>query len=302
MTDNLSRISKELENYRKNLNVHDLPQIFHYWSNKYLTPLLVEAGIADIDDLYVKYMCESIQLCESPKPTFISLGSGNCDTEVRIAKQLRNKGIEHFTIECLELNSEMLQRGSNLANEEEVTDNLEFIETDINKWQADKKYVAAIANHSLHHIENLEDVFDQVFSSLDDSGAFITNDMIGRNGHQRWPEALTAVHRFWRELPKEYTYNHLLKRYEDVYENWDCSTESFEGIRAQDILTLLIQKFNFKIFIAFSNVIDIFIDRCFGHNFDPSRPWDTQFIDRVHAFDEESILQGTIKPTHMLVV
>ncbi len=65
---------------------------------------------------------------------------------------------------------------------------------------------------------------------------FVTNDMIGRNGHQRWPEALEIVNQYWHELPEAYRYNKLLSRYEPEYMNWDCSTEGFEGIRAQDIL------------------------------------------------------------------
>jgi hypothetical protein len=123
--------------------------------------------------------------------------------------------------------------------------------------------------------------------------------MIGRNGHQRWPEALTFVNRFWRELPRQYTYNHALKRFEKEYANFDCSVDSFEGIRAQDILPLLVQRFHFDLFIGFGNVVDVFVDRAFGPNFDPERQWDRDFIDRVHAVDVEQMEQGTLKPTHM---
>ena len=80
--------------------------------------------------------------------------------------------------------------------------------------------------------------------------------MIGRNGHQLWPEALEIVHEFWRQLPERYRYNRALKRYEELYENWDCSLESFEGIRAQDILPLLLEYFHFQLFVGCGNVID----------------------------------------------
>jgi hypothetical protein len=78
--------------------------------------------------------------------------------------------------------------------------------------------------------------------------------------------------------------------------------ESFEGIRAQDILPLLVQKFNFDLFLAYGNVVDIFIDRCFGHNFDASDPVDRAFIDKVHLIDEAAIEEGLIKPTHLTAV
>jgi hypothetical protein len=124
--------------------------------------------------------------------------------------------------------------------------------------------------------------------------------MIGRNGHMRWPEALDYVHQFWRELPESHRYNHQLKRYEALYENWDCSTEGFEGVRAQDILALLVKNFHFEAFFAYANIIDPFIDRGFGHNFDVNKESDRSFIDRVHATDVAQMLAGKIKPTQML--
>ena len=91
-----------------------------------------------------------------------------------------------------------------------------------------------------------------------------------------------------------------MKRRERSYINHDCSTSGFEGIRAQDILSLLIQRFNFQLFIPFGNVTFVFIDRPFGHNFDGAGEWDKRFIDRVHETDERSMLDGTIKPTAMV--
>jgi hypothetical protein len=149
---------------------------------------------------------------------------------------------------------------------------------------------------------NLEGLFDEVVRSTHPQGYFVVSDIIGRNGHQRWPEALSALHGFWRELPKPYRYNRLLKRHEELYDNWDCSTEGFEGIRAQDILPLLLKRFQFYKFIGFGNIIDPLIDRAFGHNFDSHGEWDRDFIDRVHAFDESGFADGSLKPTHMFAV
>jgi hypothetical protein len=126
--------------------------------------------------------------------------------------------------------------------------------------------------------------------------------MIGRNGHQRWPEALEIVHQFWRQLPPSYRFNRKLQRYEELYADWDCSVEGFEGIRSQDILPLLLEYFQCRLFIGFGNVIDPFVDRAFGFNFDAAQAWDRSFIDRVHQRDREEIVSGRIGPTHMLAV
>ena len=65
---------------------------------------------------------------------------------------------------------------------------------------------------------------------------------------------------------------------------------------------MLLERFNFKYFFGFANVIGPFIDRGFGHNFDPTADWDRSFIDRLHAIDEEGFKSGRLKPTQMLAV
>ena len=296
------RMNSEIGVYKDQENIHELPGIFHYWSNKYLRPMLEEYGVSGPDDFFAKYLLESSIRQGGDTASFVSIGAGNCDTEIRVAGLLKEKGLEKFEIECLEINPHSLERGRQQAEQDGVSDHIVFVEGDFNDWKAKKKYTAVMANQSLHHVVNLEGLFSEVSVALDGGGLFVVSDLIGRNGHQRWPEALEEVHRFWRQLPETHTYNHQLKRYEKLYVNWDCSTEGFEGIRAQDILPLLLSRFQFELFIGFSNIIDIFIDRGFGHNFSVEREWDREFIDKVHAFDEEAICAGRITPTHMMAV
>ena len=103
-------------------------------------------------------------------------------------------------------------------------------------------------------------------------------------------------------MPDRYKFNHALQRHEKLYENWDCSTEGFEGVRAEDILALLVESFEFDMFLAFGNIIDIFVDRAFGHNFDIDNPDDTAFIDMIAEVDERLLKDGSVKPTHLLAV
>jgi hypothetical protein len=93
-----------------------------------------------------------------------------------------------------------------------------------------------------------------------------------------------------------------LRRHEELHEYWDCSIAGFEGIRAQDILPLLLVRFEFELFIGYGNLVDPFIDRSFGPHFDANAAWDRDFIDRVHARDEAEMLAGRITPTHRIAV
>jgi GT2 family glycosyltransferase/SAM-dependent methyltransferase len=300
--DYSSRLSKEIDNFKQLENVHELPDIFHYWSNKYLLPKLLQFGFASFTEFYCLYMQRLCQAFSQETCHFISIGAGNCDIEAMLVKTLLEKGINNFSLECLDLNQQMLDRGLGLAQQKNIAPFMQFTCTDMNGWQSQQKYHLVLANQSLHHFVELELLFDKIDEVLYPQGYFLSHDMIGRNGHQRWPEALQKVNELWATLPARYKYNQLLKRFEGEYDNWDCSIESFEGIRAQDILPLLVQKFNFEFFLAYGNVVDIFIDRCFGHNFDADDPVDRAFIDKVHQIDEAAIEQGLIKPTHLTAV
>jgi GT2 family glycosyltransferase/glycosyltransferase involved in cell wall biosynthesis/SAM-dependent methyltransferase len=297
-----ARMERELDFYKDVVNVNDLPAIFSYWSDKFLRPMLEEYGISNPEELFAKYLAESAKACGEDAPVFVSIGAGNCDTEVRVAKLLRAAGLSTFVIECLDMNPHMLERGREMAAREGVGEHIAPLIGDFNHWRATRRYAGVMANQSLHHVVELEALFDEVKRVLQPRAYFVTSDMIGRNGHQRWPEALREMDRFWQEMPERYRYNHQRKQLEASYGNWDYSKDCFEGIRAQDIMPLLIDRFDFHLFIGFGNVLDMFIERGFGHNFDPAREWDRAFVDRVHSFDEEGLRKGSWTPTKMMAV
>jgi hypothetical protein len=195
----------------------------------------------------------------------------------------------------------MLSRGKQLASERGVEDHFRFLESDINSWSPEAGgYDIAIANHSLHHFVELEMMFQKTHECLSDEGYFLANDMIGRNGHMLWPEALELVQAFWSLLDDKHKWNCQLQRFEPTFQNWNCSVEGFEGIRAQDILPLLVKTFHFECFVGFANIITVFVDRSFGHNFDVNDPRDCYFIDVVAQIDEYFIESGKLKPTQMV--
>lgn len=296
------RRQKELETFSAIENVHELPKIAHYWSEKYVVPLIEPLGFKNCIECFRAYigrMCNE----NAPSTTYIlSVGAGDTATEINIAEWLRENGIANYRFECLDLNADVLRRGRESAESKGLADHFSFSPFDVNSWKPSRSYDIVLAIQSLHHFIELELLFDKIRSALTAKGYFMSDDMIGRNGHMRWPEALEFVQAFWKELPDKYKYNHRLKRFEEKYQNWDCSTEGFEGIRAQDVLPLLLKRFNFEFFFAFGNVVDIFVDRCFGPNFDPTEEHDRAFIDRVQALDMSEIENGRVKPTHMIAV
>lgn len=295
------RLVNEREQFDECLNVHELPDIFHYWSNRYLLPLFTPFGFTSPNDFFLRFIREKCQQTAAPTTSIVSIGAGNCDLEIEIAERLLAAGVEAFSIDCIEINGNMIERARARARDSALAGKLRFQQQDFNRWRPQPgRYDVVMANQSLHHVLELEHLFDSIRDGLAPGGLFLASDMIGRNGHQRWPEALELVEGFWDELPEAYRYNRLLQRQEPSYINHDCSTSGFEGIRAQDVLPLLLERFNFRLFVPYGNIVFVFIDRPFGHNFDAAGVWDRDFIDRVHAADEEAMLSGRIKPTSML--
>lgn len=295
------RLLGEKNQFDECLNVHELPDIFHYWSNQYLRPMFEIFGFSSPNDFFLQKIREKCAQDTTRIISIVSIGAGNCDLEIDIGESLLAAGFGNFRIDCVEINDNMLERARARVGDGALASKLRFLQQDFNRWRPRRaEYGVVMANQSLHHVLELEHLFDSIRAGLAPDGWFLTSDMIGRNGHQRWPEALEMVNGFWEELPDAYRYNRLLERQEPTYINHDCSDSGFEGIRAQDILPLLLERFHFQLFVPYGNIIFVFVDRPFGHNFDATGEWDRDFIDRVHAADENAMLTGCIKPTSML--
>jgi SAM-dependent methyltransferase len=294
-----SRIAAELATYADQEEIHDLPPIYHYWSERHCTPLLEEVGLTSLDAFWDR---EIAAICarRDPRPArLVSIGAGNGDIEITIATRLRQSGISNLEILLLELNPTMLDRALVLAKEVGMADRVEVIQGDFNSWKATGPADVYFAHHSLHHVVALENLFDEVHRSLAPDGVLLINDMIGRNGHKRWPEAAELVNRVWSVTPERYRFNHYLGHVDDVYPDLDCSGEGFEGIRAQDILPLLLDSFHPATYVTFANIIDPFVDRVYGPNFDPQNSEDTAFIEALATIDDATIDLGVTTPTHM---
>src|SRR5690242_17665064 len=166
-----ARLASEEAFYRDCEDVHRLPEIFHYWSNRYIKPKLQKFGFNSPDDVIRKSILEHCQSRDGAR--IVSIGSGNCELEVELAGQLRAAQCRNFAIDCLELNPAMLERGRTAAGLAGVIDHLNFVQTDLNRWTPSCSYDAALANQSLHHVVNLEGLFHGLTTALDPGSPFV---------------------------------------------------------------------------------------------------------------------------------
>ena len=284
--------------------VHDLPPIFHYWSNRYLRPKMQKLGFDDPHDFFVKKSLETLRGDASKPKTILSLGCGRAELELAIAQQLIAGGIVDFVINGLDIGSAVIESAAQRFRQAGLGAHFRGTAVDINHWSPaiGEQYDLVIANHSLHHLVALERVFDQVRSTLNPAGCFLVCDMIGKNGHALWPEMKAEVERFWAGLPASKRFDRASGKIESSYRNYDASKVGFEGIRAQDILPLLLERFHFELFLPFGGIVVPFVERRFGWNFDPLDAGDLAFVDELSAAEERLFQQNKIKPTQMIAV
>jgi ubiquinone/menaquinone biosynthesis C-methylase UbiE len=299
--DYAQRVSNQIAQYASVENMNVMSDVWHYWQKQYFLPRFREVmGAAAPFHLYLETFSEAMRRTGNHR--LLSVGFGDGLIETRLIKELKGKGFADCKIDAVEISAAQIERGRSNAEKAGVLDAFNFIESDTNTWRPAAQYAGVMVHHALHHIQELEHFFSGVKQALLPQGRFVTFDVVGRNGHMRWPETLSIVQSLWRLLPPEKRKHHILGCIDESFVNRDCSSQGFEGIRAQDILPLLIRNFGFERFFAWGGLTDVFVSRGFGPNFDPRLALDKAFIDHVALLNDILVDAGHIKPTVIAAV
>jgi tetratricopeptide (TPR) repeat protein/organic radical activating enzyme len=296
-SDYEKKIDQELKIYENQKVVHNLPPNHDIYTSKVLSPKLKEATNYDNFWDWCAGEIDSLTSNLSRKIYGISIGCGNGDSEIEILKRVKNKHLIEFV--GIDINPTMVDRGKKLAKENNL-DCLDFQVGDFNYLKLDRKYDFFFANHSLHHVVELENLFDTIDDHSTDEMVFMINDMVGRNGHVLWDGSKKVVDHIWNQLNPKYKFNAYTKQYDREVMNHDCSVEGFEGIRAEDILPELLKRFDFDVYLPFSLIVNRFIDRVYGHNFDLGNEVDLTIIHEIINLDQKLLADRGLSATQAL--
>lgn len=295
------RLQAEIAGHAPSGRVPPLPAIHDFWAQRYVAPKLFACGFPSLDELVLDAVFGTCRRMVG-EPAVVSLGAGACDAEVLLASRLLDRGVTDFVLTCVDPNPHLLARGRQLARRYGVLPRLRFAVAEVGSWEPSPGTAVYLARDALHRVLELERLLDRLTQSLAPDGSLVACDRIGRNGHRMWPETLSIVETVWRALPARCKFDHTLGRRDERCVNRDRSREAGDGVRAQDVLPLLLDRLHFGLFVAYGGTIDVFVDRAFGANFDPHREADRGFIDELALLDEAAIDAGLVKPTHMIAV
>jgi hypothetical protein len=304
-SDYKEKVHQQLEQYASVELLHKLPAIRDYWFQKFIMPRVRQVFYHDEirrGNFYANFFERLLRDTPGEPAWLLSLGPGDCKHEVAIVKELRARGFDQFQFECLELSNNLLQMGKRAAENGGVSDLMVFSQGDMNDWNPRREYNGVMAHHALHHFVELEKIFSGIVQCIGTTGIFITCDVIGRNGHLLWPEALAIVESLWSSLRPEKKFHHQFKKSCEKFPNHNCSTKGFEGIRAQDILRLLVENLSFEYFLGYGGLTDPFVGRGFGDNYKAESLEDRTFIDAMQLMNDTLCDAGYLKPTRMMAI
>ena len=203
-----------------------------------------------IDEIYSQYFY-SMKLKNyrnrQPKTKLIktlSIGSGDGTFE----KNLVSKG---FTsqITVTDISVDAIARAKKVHNDSRLL----FLMFDGNRDEIRERYDFIFCHHSLHHIENLEHLYEQVYRALVPGGIFAFEDYVGPSRYQWTPRQLSIQNMILKSLPHHLRLNALDPNH-GVVDKMHMHTQKemlridpSEAVRSSDILPILEKWFGDKL-------------------------------------------------------
>ena len=225
----------------------------------------------------------------------VSLGCGAGDWEMRVAK--RSKG--NISVHLIDLSMDLLGKAAEVGRRDGLS--VETTVQDVNEIDLRRdSYDFVLCRSSLHHFVRLERVLSCIRTALAKGGQFIiVGEWIGRNGLQVYPETERIAQEIFDRLPERFRFNQYTKVVDTVVPNIDHSIGSFEAIRSEHIMPLLLDNFTPYEHVTFDAFLSLLLDFRYGPNYDISQPEDRDIAEDIIQKDIECIRSGWLKPTAM---
>ncbi len=222
----------------------------------------------------------------------VSLGCGTGDWEIELIEKAPKK----IRMELLEINEDVLKYAVDYA----VKNNLKLstIIQDANKLKLEKdSYDFIIVRSSLHHFLKLEHIFTEINNALTTNGKFLViGEVIGKNGHLLYDETRREVEKIMQILPEKFRYNHNDKKTQSKYPSIDYAKDSFEGIRCEEIYSLLQKYLKPEEQVVFDTITTLLLDFRFGPNYDLANEFDNAVLNFIVQMDQYYLKNKILKP------
>jgi 2-polyprenyl-3-methyl-5-hydroxy-6-metoxy-1,4-benzoquinol methylase len=214
----------------------------------------------------------------------LSLGSGYCGHEIKLASQLNSP----YEITCTDINEALFNRAKEEATEKHL--NMSFRIEDLNFIEIEHATYDVIFAHAvLHHVINLERLYDQIANGLQKNGVLHLVEVVGMNRKLIWPENEAFANALLRTLPEDISEGYQL----DV----PVGDHGMEGVRQEDIMPALAERFDTLYEYSHGAFMRFFCTNPYlGKRLDPNSPRIKQVLDFLIAWDIAAVDNGILRP------
>jgi SAM-dependent methyltransferase len=237
-------------------------------------------------------------------PRALSLGCGYGGHDLAIARRLE----QPFELFAVDLNPRIYDRALRIARDERLP--IRFRSLDLNHVALEPASFDVIyAMASIHHILNLEHLFEQLHRGLKADGRLVIMDIIGKSQVEFWRENVEHAARVVKRLPARYRGGlgqGLWKRlFFDPYTIISPYVEpelqrGMEGIRQEEIVPLLDRWFQperVSYYDAYMRLICT--NPILGRSIDPDNPEDREVLESLIDEEMALIASGKLRPTEV---
>ena len=272
-----------------------------YWQSYILTARHINEDISGDPD--VNWLTFTKQrFFQKPVDLALSLGCGYGIVErVGIEEEIARR------FEAYDIAPEAVAVAAEEAEKAGIGDKIDYAAADLNTIElGPERYGAVFAAQTLHHIEALEYLLDQIHGSLTKDGLFVVNEYVGPKRFQ-FPDAylplmdglLAALPESHRRSLKDGRVKEKAVRPKE-HEVYDVDPS--ESVRSDEIMGLLEERFEIVYRADFGGTLLQFVLSDIAGNFDPAEPRDVAMIDLVCLYEKTLIEQGVLPSDFVYLV
>ena len=272
-----------------------------YWQSHVLTQRHINEAIAGgADENWVNFTKR--RFFQKPARLALSLG---CGYGVLERHALSVELAERF--EAFDISPEAVQVARSEAEKAGFGERIDYDAHDLNVIELEAgRYDAVFATQTLHHIEALEHLLDEVHAALTPDGQLVVNEYVGPVRFQFPDQRLPLMNELLLALPESHRRNlrtgQLKHEVVRPVEREVYRVDPSESIRSDEIVGLIEERFEIVYRADFGGTLLQFVLADIAGNFDPADPKDVAMIDLVCLYEQTLIEQGVLPSDFVYLV
>ena len=208
------------------------------------------------------------------------------------------------TFEVMDIASGLLQRQEKIARAEGLSA-IKYTQQDLNNVVLEKNaYDLIWALGTVHHIERLENFFEQIRGALRENGIFVMREYVGPNYIQYTDDQLTRVNGLLRKLPAKYKRKwHGIPKKEErrIDMRLILKGDPSEAVRSSDIIPILQKELKIVYFTKTGGTILHPLLNGIAGNFEIV-PGGETVLKELIALEKKLVAEGTISSDYMFCI